>query len=123
MDDPSPSRNEYLRSSDVENSSLVVLLTTNGKRLLFTGDIKQQASEQLAQGWTHGEVDVFLVTHHGSAAGSPDKLLQVIDPRFAVISTRSAKIFKASTAARLKSHVDEAWWTSAGGQSGTCAGR
>jgi beta-lactamase superfamily II metal-dependent hydrolase len=148
----SPPRNAYLKDDEVENSSLVVLLTTNSKRFLFTGDIKQQASAALAESWTVGPVDVFFVTHHGSAAGSAEALLQKIEAEVAVLSTKSSKIFAASTAARLKNHVTDAiyctdtngtitatvsadgitwstskpgpaWWTKAGGQTGECAGR
>lgn len=148
----SPPRNAYLKDGDVENSSVVVLLTTNGKKILFTGDIKEQASAALAQEWSDGTVDVFFVTHHGSSAGSPENLLTKIRPRFAVLSARSSKIFAASTATRLKSNVEAAiyctdtngtitatiaadeitwstskpgppWWTKASGQTKTCAGR
>ena len=148
----SPPGNAFLKDGDVENSSVVVLLTTNGKKILFTGDIKEQASAALAQGWSDGTVDVFFVTHHGSGAGSPDSLLEKIKPQFAVLSARSSKIFAASTASRLKSNVGAAiyctdtngtitatiaadeitwstskpgppWWTKASGQTAACAGR
>jgi competence protein ComEC len=81
-------------SSSVENSSLVVVLQVNGRRALFTGDIKEAATAQLAANWgSLGRAQVFLVTHHGSGSGSSSDLLKKIQPRFAVISVGATNTF------------------------------
>jgi competence protein ComEC len=81
-------------SSSVENSSLVVVLQVNGRRALFTGDIKEAATAQLAANWgSLGRAQVFLVTHHGSGSGSSSDILKKIQPRFAVISVGATNTF------------------------------
>lgn len=68
------------------DSSIVYLLETNAKRLLFTGDIEEAVARRLAASWRGGPVDVFLATHHGSEKGSVAELLAKIDPACAVVS-------------------------------------
>ncbi|HEU0303299.1 MAG TPA: MBL fold metallo-hydrolase [Gaiellaceae bacterium] len=103
----SPAQGTFTTLSNIENSSLVYTLSVNGRRLLFTGDIKQQATAQLAAGWgDRGRAHIFLATHHGSGSGSSDALLAKITPRFAVISVGESNSFghpSVETIARLRS--------------------
>jgi competence protein ComEC len=60
-------------------------------RALFTGDIEPDvasdvAHELVADGLDQ-PVDIFLATHHGSKYGSVIDLLNVIRPRWVVLST------------------------------------
>lgn len=82
----SPRAGEFTADADAANASVVFLLTTHGRRLLFSGDIEEDASEGLIRRWASGRVDGFLTTHHGSRHGSPAALLAKIHPRFAVLS-------------------------------------
>ena len=80
--------------SNVENASVVTLLEVNDRRVLFTGDIKEKGTEQLASTWgDRGRSHIFLVTHHGSKFGSSAELLKRIQPRFAVISAGENNTF------------------------------
>lgn len=82
----SPPGRKWRRNADAANGSVVFLLTVNRRKLLFTGDIEEEATRRLARRWRFGRVDVFLVTHHGSKSASSDALLREIRPRFAVLS-------------------------------------
>jgi competence protein ComEC len=71
------------------NSSLAYLLTVNGITSLFTGDIERRVAKRVAGALDpvlDEPVDIFLATHHGSKEGSIDELLEVIRPRWAVLS-------------------------------------
>jgi competence protein ComEC len=89
-----PEQGSFTATSNVENASVVTLLEVNGRRVLFTGDIKEKATEQLEASWgDRGQAHIFLVTHHGSKFGSSDDLLKKIQPRFAVISVGATNTF------------------------------
>ena len=71
------------------NSSLAYLLTVNGITGLFTGDIERRVAKRVAGALdpvVDKPVDIFLATHHGSKEGSIDELLEVVRPRWAVLS-------------------------------------
>lgn len=89
-----PEQGSFTASSNVENASVVMLLEVNGRRILFTGDIKEKATEQLVSSWgDRGRAHIFFVTHHGSKFGSSEDLLKKIEPRFAVISVGANNTF------------------------------
>jgi competence protein ComEC len=67
------------------NASIVMLVDTNGVRMLLCGDIEPPAQRALLATWAAGPVDVLKVAHHGSAYQSPE-LLAAVRPRVAVIS-------------------------------------
>lgn len=76
--------------SQAANVSIAYLLTFNGVRALFTGDVEPKVARRIAAelGPVLDEpVDIFLASHHGSAAGSVQQLLDVARPRWAVLST------------------------------------
>ena len=75
--------------SDPNNASIVLMVTTQGVRLLLTGDVEAPAQgalldEARADG-VDLHADVLKVPHHGSANQDPD-LLAAVAPRFAVVS-------------------------------------
>jgi competence protein ComEC len=76
--------------SQAANVSIAYLLTFNGVQALFTGDVEPNVARRIAaelQPVLDEPVDIFLATHHGSAAGSVAELLDVAKPRWAVLST------------------------------------
>ena len=83
-----PSKDEY---EDINDSSVAILLTYKNRRFLFTGDAEAEGeSEILAAAEKYGanirNVDVYQVGHHGSNSSTTEPFLDVIQPRFAVIS-------------------------------------
>ncbi|RLC35675.1 hypothetical protein DRH14_00285 [Candidatus Shapirobacteria bacterium] len=72
---------------DVSNYySVVALLKVVGKKVLLTGDAPQQVEQRLVwRGDLNEEVDILKVSHHGSATGTSQDLLEVIKPKMAVV--------------------------------------
>ena len=86
-----PRTNEFLDSDSgvAGNSSLVYLLRVNGVTAVFTGDIEETVSKRVAtilDPALDKPADIFLATHHGSAKGSIKELLDVVKPRWIVLS-------------------------------------
>nr|WP_276610866.1 ComEC/Rec2 family competence protein [Kineococcus siccus] len=80
-------------SSEVNDSSLVVLADVGGVRVLLTGDLETGAQARLAATsprWPGGaRVDVVKVAHHGSARQDP-RLYEAARPRVALVEVGAA---------------------------------
>jgi competence protein ComEC len=106
---------------DAANSSVAYLLTVNGARALFTGDIEPDVATdvaaELVDDGLDEPVDIFLATHHGSKYGSVIDLLSVIEPRWVVLSTGPNGFHHpaASTIERLKATGASIWCTAVNG--------
>jgi competence protein ComEC len=116
----SPPEGKYTGIGQAADSSVVYVLREDGDRFLFTGDIGKSVASTVAKRWTSeqlGQATVFLATHHGSAAGSTDELLQAITPRWAVLSTGKNAYGHPSAAAikRLEQHGVAIWCTNTNG--------
>jgi Predicted hydrolase (metallo-beta-lactamase superfamily) len=74
------------------NNSLVCLVSANGFRLLFTGDIEKEVEEQLLDN-KFGKVDILKVAHHGSDTSSLPELIDQLNPKISVISVGENNIY------------------------------
>lgn len=117
-----PPRGEFLAPSSkvAGNASLAYVLRVNGVSALFTGDIERRVAKRVAtmlDPEVDEPVDIFLATHHGSKEGSIDELLDVIRPRWAVLSTGVNKHRHPSVdaIARLKRIGASIWCTERNG--------
>ena len=72
--------------SKTNNYSIVSLLKFGNFKAIFTGDIEDLISDEVAANSKIQTVDYIKVPHHGSKNGLSEKLLQVVKPKFAVIS-------------------------------------
>lgn len=72
--------------SEENNSSLVLKISGKKKSFLFTGDIEEEAEEDIAhlRKWLQG--DVIKIPHHGSRTSTSDVFLNGVSPSIAVIS-------------------------------------
>ncbi len=69
----------------INDVSIVLLGTANGRRFLLTGDAEDDVDPSLvARGLPH--IDVLKVAHHGSATATSEALLDALTPSVAVIS-------------------------------------
>ncbi len=106
-------------ANDAADSSVAYLLEVNGANVLFTGDIDMAVSKELAARLPplEGRLDVFLVTHHGSKYASPQELLDLTRPRYAVLSTgpNSFGHPTAQTISRLEAVPATIWCTAVNG--------
>lgn len=68
---------------DLDNSDAVCVLNTNGRKVLFTGDIFEEAELKIMN--KIGKVDILKVAHHGSYKSTSDEFLEKIQPTYAMI--------------------------------------
>lgn len=66
--------------------SLVIKLASQGKNILFTGDISADAEEKLVAENRDIKADILLLPHHGSISSSSAKFLLAVDPETVIIS-------------------------------------
>lgn len=92
-----PYKEFYTLSEDrysEENSSSLVLKVTGKKRsFLFTGDIEEEAEEDIANLKAWLPSDVMKIPHHGSKTSGSDVFLEEVHPSIAVISVGRGNSF------------------------------
>ena len=66
---------------EVNDMSMVALVTCAGQRALFTGDISEDAEPDIVP-----DADILKVAHHGSARATSARFLAACSPEIAVIS-------------------------------------
>ncbi|TFV67617.1 UNVERIFIED_ORG: ComEC/Rec2 family competence protein [Bacillus sp. AZ43] len=102
---PEPGR--AVAAAEPNDLSLVVRITTNGLRILFTGDLGAEAQARLVAEGTDLRADVLKVPHHGSGDADAD-FLAAGGARVALISVGAGNTY-GHPAGRLLS-----WLTGAG---------
>jgi competence protein ComEC len=71
-------------SDDINDNSVVMLMTYRNVTFLFTGDAGSTSEMRYATKLTH--VDIFKVSHHGSSSATSDYLISRIHPDVSIIS-------------------------------------
>lgn len=71
---------------DANNNSMVLELSTEEFRMLFTGDLEQEGEQSLESEARMEQYDVLKVGHHGSSGASSNEFIQKICPQYALIS-------------------------------------
>lgn len=71
---------------DLNNTSIVLRLTYNGRSFLFTGDASQEEEKEILASGCPLQADVLRAGHHGSATASSYVFLREVLPSFVVIS-------------------------------------
>jgi len=88
-------------------SSLVLLASAGGRRLLFTGDLDGAGEEALVRlARDRLAADLLKVAHHGSAGSSTSALLAAVRPRLAVVSAGSTNPFGHPAAPALERLIE-----------------
>lgn len=72
---------------DVNNYSLVLKLTLNDFSCLLMGDAEERLEQMLCDCGADLRADVLKVGHHGSKTSTSERLLNAVQPKYAVIST------------------------------------
>ena len=75
-----------LTTGDLNEQGLTALATARDFDLLITGDMAGQTEQLLAQTYPLPDVEVLVVSHHGSRYSSDESFLRAITPDNAVIS-------------------------------------
>jgi competence protein ComEC len=91
----------------INNVSVVLLGTIDGRRFLLAGDI-EEAIDPILIGRGLPHVDVLKVAHHGSRTSSTTAFLDAVTPSVAVISAGAGNPYghpAKATVERLQEHV------------------
>lgn len=81
-----PPSQQILKGDNENEKSLVALVTVNGRKIMFTGDIEKEAEKNLCKE-TLPKIDILNVPHHGSLTSSSEEFLKKINPSIAVFQT------------------------------------
>lgn len=73
-----------LRSKELNDTTLVMMLEKGGLRALYTGDIGQNIEDELIKKYNIS-ADVLKVGHHGSRFSSSPEFLKAVNPKISVI--------------------------------------
>jgi beta-lactamase superfamily II metal-dependent hydrolase len=71
---------------NTNNNSVISVLDVGGKRTLITGDAEAKAEQPLLG--LIGDIDIYVVGHHGSETSSTQALLDEIRPEYGIISSQ-----------------------------------
>jgi len=75
---------DFLKSKELNDTSLVISLQSAGAKFLFTGDIGFAVENYLAKNFDL-KSDVLKVAHHGSRYSSGEEFLKKVNPKISVI--------------------------------------
>lgn len=75
---------DFLKSKELNDSTLVVLFESDGARALFTGDIGLNVEKYLIDNFDITS-DILKVGHHGSKYSSSEDFLNKVNPKISVI--------------------------------------
>lgn len=78
--------------NDLNDTSIVMKITYYNNSFLFTGDISSKVEKKILN--KDLKSDVLKVAHHGSDYSSTDEFLDLVDPKYAVISVGKNNIYK-----------------------------
>ncbi len=73
-------------SENLNNSSIVTMVSYKDAKFLFTGDIEKASEKELLKNKYDLKADVLKVAHHGSNSSSTDEFLKAVNPQFCIIS-------------------------------------
>lgn len=93
----------------VNNESLVLEVSHEGRRMLFTGDIEEEAEQWLLQSGRLGRVDVVKAPHHGSRSSSSAAFAAATRPEWLTISCGRDNRFRHPHPEALGAWVGARW--------------
>jgi len=80
---------KYSAPSNENAYSVALLVSYEGFNYFIGGDLTSDVEDRLVLEAAVGDLDVYKVSHHGSATSSSDSFLQAIRPEVAIISNGS----------------------------------
>lgn len=86
-----------LELKDINNNSIVAKLEYNDFSMLFTGDIEKEAEQKIIQYYSSNAKDlksiILKIAHHGSKTSTKEELLELINPKIALIGVGKNNMF------------------------------
>jgi competence protein ComEC len=87
-------RQPYQKTQGLNDRSLVLKLSYEGKSILFPGDLEMLGEEMIVSNVGHLlKSDILLAPHHGSKTSCSRPFLQMVRPRICIISSGSGSYF------------------------------
>lgn len=106
-----------IRDTDGEydnDMSLVAKVTCGEKKFLFTGDIEKTRIAQMLDSGDDWKADWIKMPHHGRYQKKVEKLLEAVNPFYAVICDGGDQLAEEETLDALKKRQIKAWETADG---------
>jgi competence protein ComEC len=98
-----PKGKDEERGLKLNDKSLVLKLSYQGKSFLFTGDLEKAGEEKVVAGEASNlESDVLLVPHHGSKTSCSSTFLDQVRPNVCVVSVGAGNAFALPSLEVLK---------------------
>lgn len=94
--------------------SLVAKLTCGERKFLFTGDIEKTRISQMLESQVDWKADWIKMPHHGRYQKKVEKLLEAVNPFYAVICDGGDQLAEEETLDALKKRQIKAWETADG---------
>ena len=76
----------FEQDDNLNNMSVAVRLTYEGRSFLFTGDAEKSVEKQLLNSGYDLSADVYKLAHHGSSTSNSVAFLEAVDPDYVVVS-------------------------------------
>ncbi|OFI47522.1 DNA internalization-related competence protein ComEC/Rec2 [Floricoccus penangensis] len=76
------------------NDSIVLYGNLLNKQFLFTGDLEEEGEREIVNEYSKLPVDVLKVGHHGSSTSSSKEFIELIKPKYALISCGTNNRYK-----------------------------
>lgn len=114
---------KFYGAKEFNSYSPCIVLSHNSKTFMFTGDMENEAEDDLISSLTVEEkdrlkcIDVFKCGHHGSRTSSKAELLEIIKPSYYIISCGKDNSYKHPHA-ELMTRVNNDLTTRFGGSEG-----
>ncbi len=79
-----------LTFSDINNNSLVLKFVYKDTKIMFTGDIEEEAEREILKRYTIKDLksDILKIAHHGSKGSTTTEFLEAVSPKIALIGVR-----------------------------------
>lgn len=84
--------NDMIYDNENDNSN-VIYTELNGFKFLFMGDVGTKVEEYLLENYNLENIDVLKVGHHGSKTSSSKEFIDVVNPRYSVISVGKNNVY------------------------------
>ncbi len=102
------------KRTDINDTSLILLLTYGNNRVLFTGDLNRPLGTYLAKHGKNIRADILKVPHHGTEGVAPNEFFDAVHPKVALVpsprtlwqSDRSKRIREYFEKSSIKTYVN-----------------
>ncbi len=78
-------KNTPVGRTDINDTSLVMMMEHSGHRILFSGDLNQKLGKYVSEHNISIKADILKVPHHGTEGLAPNEFFTKVNARFALV--------------------------------------